>query len=90
MGQGLTPDFLTIEDTMALWRWGPRFMRLGDEKTVRYDPPDVDEWLEAQKVSSTSEEVAAGRRFHEVKSRTESSTKPMKATKPARRIEAQP
>jgi hypothetical protein len=46
---------------------GPRFMRLGDEKTVRYDPPDVEEWLETLKVSSTSEEVAAGRRFHKVR-----------------------
>jgi hypothetical protein len=50
-------------------------MRLGDEKTVRYDPPDVEEWLETQKVSSTSQEVAAGRRFHKV-SRIESSEEP--------------
>jgi len=45
---------------------GPKFMRLGGEKTVRYDPPDVEEWLATQKVSSTSEEVAAGRRSHKV------------------------
>jgi len=35
---------------------GPKFMRLGEDKNVRYDPPDVEEWLEAQKVSSTSEQ----------------------------------
>jgi excisionase family DNA binding protein len=46
---------------------GPKYMRLGAEKTVRYEPTDVEEWLETQRVSSTSEEVAAGRRAHKVK-----------------------
>ena len=37
---------------------GPRYIRAGIDKAVRYDPPDVTEWLETQKVSSTSEESA--------------------------------
>ena len=46
---------------------GPKYVRVGIDKAVRYDPPDVEEWLATQKVSSTSEEVAAGRRSHKVK-----------------------
>ncbi|MBF0296779.1 MAG: helix-turn-helix domain-containing protein [Magnetococcales bacterium] len=41
---------------------GPQFIKLG--KTVLYDPSDLDSWLEARKVSSTSEadaRRAAGR-----------------------------
>jgi len=45
---------------------GPKYLRLGAEKTVRYEPTDVETWLEAQRISSTSEEVAAGRRSHKV------------------------
>jgi predicted DNA-binding transcriptional regulator AlpA len=50
---------------------GPKFMRLGKDKAVRYEPADVETWVELQRVSSTSEEVAAGRRSHKVKTQIE-------------------
>ena len=52
---------------------------------MRYPPEEVETWEAAQLVSSTSEEVAAGRRSHKVRSRTEPSTKPTKPLQPARR-----
>src|SRR5215469_4886350 len=65
---------------------GPRYGRFGKNKAVRYPPEEVEAWEAAQLVSSTSEEVAAGRRSHKVESRTESSTepsaKPMKSARP--------
>jgi len=39
---------------------GPRFIKLG--RKVLYDPADIRDWLEAHKVASTSEAVAACRR----------------------------
>jgi hypothetical protein len=57
---------------------GPRYARYGKDKVVRYPPEEVEAWEAAQLVSSTSEEVAAGRRTHKVKSKTEPSTKPIK------------
>jgi predicted DNA-binding transcriptional regulator AlpA len=36
---------------------GPRFIKLG--RRVLYDPADIRVWLEARKISSTSERVAA-------------------------------
>jgi hypothetical protein len=47
---------------------GPRYARMGEDKAVRYPPEEVEAWEAAQLVSSTSEEVAAGRRSHKVKS----------------------
>jgi len=58
---------------------GPKFMRLGKDKAVRYPPEEVEAWEAAQLVSSTSEEVAAGRRCHKAKTR-----------KPARRNQVEP
>ena len=37
---------------------GPRFIKLG--RKVMYDPADIRAWLEARKVSSTSEAMVAG------------------------------
>ena len=68
---------------------GPKFMRLGADKAVRYPPEEVEAWEAAQLVSSTSEEVAAGRRAHKVKTEIESQAVNDAAAK-ARRIEAQP
>jgi hypothetical protein len=45
---------------------GPRYARFGEDKAVRYPPEEVEAWEAAQLVSSTSEEVAAGRRSHKV------------------------
>jgi hypothetical protein len=50
---------------------GPRYGRFGKDKAVRYPPEEVEAWEAAQLVSSTSEEVAAGRRSHKVKSEIE-------------------
>lgn len=36
---------------------GPRFIKIG--RAVRYDPADVKAWLDARRVGSTSEELAA-------------------------------
>lgn len=47
---GLNPN------TLANWRvrgLGPRFCRVG--RAIRYDPADVEAWIEHQKVQSTSE-----------------------------------
>lgn len=43
--------------TLEAWRIkgkGPRFLKVG-KGAIRYDRKDVAEWIEAQKVSSTSE-----------------------------------
>jgi excisionase family DNA binding protein len=37
---------------------GPKFVRIGKTKAVRYRPTDVEDWLAAKLVSSTSEEAA--------------------------------
>jgi len=50
---------------------GPRYVRVGENKAVRYPPEEVEAWEAAQLVSSTSEEVAAGRRSHKVKTQIE-------------------
>ena len=43
-------------NTLAKYRirgTGPRFIKLGNR--IAYDPADVDEWLERQKMTSTSD-----------------------------------
>jgi len=50
---------------------GPRYVRVGKNKAVRYPPEEVEVWEAAQLVSSTSEEVEAGRRSHKVKTQIE-------------------
>lgn len=42
---------------MRLTGDGPRFTKLG--RAVRYDPGDVQAWLNARKANSTSEKLAA-------------------------------
>ena len=42
---------------MRLTGDGPRFTKLG--RAVRYDPGDVQAWLDARKANSTSEKLAA-------------------------------
>jgi excisionase family DNA binding protein len=39
---------------------GPKFMRLGKHKNIRYRPADVDAWLASKVVGSTSEESDQG------------------------------
>ena len=46
--------------TLENWRtlgFGPKFIRVG--RLIRYDPDDIKAWLDARRVSSTSERVAA-------------------------------
>ncbi|MCO4092830.1 MAG: DNA-binding protein [Sphingorhabdus sp.] len=48
-----------IEGTLAKWRLtgeGPKFLRVG--RRIAYDPRDVQTWLDARRVSSTSQEAA--------------------------------
>lgn len=47
------------EGCLAKWRLsgdGPRFIRV--QRRIAYDPRDVAEWLDARRVSSTSQEAA--------------------------------
>lgn len=47
------------EGCLAKWRLtgeGPRFIRV--QRRIAYDPRDVTEWLDARRVSSTSQEAA--------------------------------
>lgn len=47
------------EQCLAKWRGtgeGPRFIRV--QRRIMYDPRDVAEWLDARRVSSTSQEAA--------------------------------
>ena len=47
------------EGCLAKWRVsgeGPRFIRV--QRSIAYDPRDVQEWLDARRVSSTSEQLA--------------------------------
>jgi hypothetical protein len=37
---------------------GPKYLRLGKNKAVRYRPADVESWVESLVVTSTSEEQA--------------------------------
>jgi predicted DNA-binding transcriptional regulator AlpA len=52
-----TAEILGIKpNTLAKWRLtgaGPKFARVGS--AIRYDPKDVEAWLESRKVQSTSE-----------------------------------
>ena len=46
--------------TLRRWRWsgrGPRFIKLGG--AVRYDPTDVQAFIDAQRRESTSDQSAA-------------------------------
>lgn len=48
------------EGCLAKWRLsgdGPRFIRV--QRRIAYDPADVKAWLDARRVGSTSEQVAA-------------------------------
>jgi excisionase family DNA binding protein len=36
---------------------GPKFLRLGKHKSIRYRPTDVEAWLASKIVGSTSEEA---------------------------------
>jgi hypothetical protein len=38
---------------------GPKFMRLGKTKAIRYRPADLESWLATKIVTSTSEESVA-------------------------------
>jgi hypothetical protein len=47
------------EGTLAKWRLdgsGPKFIRVG--RRVAYHPDDLKSWLDARRVSSTSQEAA--------------------------------
>lgn len=48
------------DGTLAKWRLrdgaGPRFIRVN--RRIAYDPSDVQEWLDARRVASTSQEAA--------------------------------
>ncbi|MCZ7587162.1 MAG: helix-turn-helix domain-containing protein [Deltaproteobacteria bacterium] len=51
--------------TRALQAWrvngrGPRFIRIS-ARAVRYDPRDLDDWIEARRVRSTSDPTPAER-----------------------------
>ena len=49
-----------VPGTLANWRFrgiGPRFVRVN--RQIRYDPGDLDAWVNARKVGSTSEQLAA-------------------------------
>lgn len=54
-------DYLTLSkgtlDRYRVTGEGPKFLRLGS--AVRYRTADLDEWLDARLVSSTSQQVAA-------------------------------
>jgi hypothetical protein len=48
------------EGCLAKWRLtgeGPRFIRV--QRRIMYDPADIAEWLDARRVNSTSQELAA-------------------------------
>lgn len=49
-----------VPGTLANWRFrgiGPRFVRVN--RQIRYDPRDLDAWVDERKVNSTSEAMAA-------------------------------
>lgn len=49
-----------VAGTLANWRFrgiGPRFVRVN--RQIRYDPRDLDAWVDERKVNSTSEAMAA-------------------------------
>ena len=47
----------TLEKYRTIGRGGPPFLKLN--RAVRYDPADLRKWLQARRVNSTSEQVAA-------------------------------
>jgi hypothetical protein len=52
-------NLCVTEGTLAKWRLsghGPKFIRVN--RRIAYDPKDVQEWLDARRVSSTSQEAA--------------------------------
>ncbi len=53
---GVPKQFLAIK---RLRGGGPRYAKLG-HRTVRYDRADLDAWMTASKVASTSEVPCAG------------------------------
>ncbi len=55
-GKALAGHLCVTEGTLAKWRLyggGPDFIRVG--RRIAYDPSDVDVWLDARRVASTSE-----------------------------------
>lgn len=56
--RSLAQQLCVTEGTLAKWRLqghGPRFIRVG--RRIAYDPADVAAWLDARRVTSTSEVV---------------------------------
>lgn len=54
--RALSEQLCVTEGTLAKWRLyggGPDFIRVG--RRIAYDPNDVAAWLDARRVSSTSE-----------------------------------
>jgi hypothetical protein len=52
----VSEQLCVTEGTLAKWRLygtGPNFIRVG--RRIAYDPADVAAWLDARRVSSTSE-----------------------------------
>jgi hypothetical protein len=57
--KSLAERLAVTEGCLAKWRLdgnGPRFIRV--QRRIAYDPVDVSAWLDARRVSSTSQEVA--------------------------------
>jgi hypothetical protein len=57
--KALAPKIGVTEGALAKWRLsgeGPRFIRV--QRRIAYDPRDVQEWLDARRVGSTSQVVA--------------------------------
>lgn len=55
----LAERLAVTEGCLAKWRLsgeGPRFIRVG--RRIAYDPRDVQEWLDARRVGSTSQVAA--------------------------------
>ena len=59
--EGEVAEYLNVQvATLRRWRWsgeGPRFIKLGG--AVRYDPTDVQAFIDAQRRESTSDQSAA-------------------------------
>ena len=55
----LAPRLGVTEGCLAKWRLtgdGPKFIKV--QRRIAYDPADVRDWLDARRVSSTSQEAA--------------------------------
>ena len=60
LNAGLAAERLDLaKGTLAKWRVtgeGPQFIKVG--RAVRYDPTDLDRWLDARKQGSTSQNTS--------------------------------